>query len=138
MKQFFVKIAAILMTFVVLFSTMSFTISQHYCGGELVSSAVFSKAESCSMKMQKPATPKNCSIQKENCCKDIIKQIEGKKVVKMEAQQLQNYQQIIVTSFVYTYINLFEGLEKNSFPFKNYTPPLLVTDIHIVDQVFII
>jgi len=138
MKQFFVKIASILMALVVLFSTMSFTVSQHYCGGELVNSAIFSKAKSCGMEIQKPATTKDCSIQKKDCCKDVIKQIEGKKVVKTEAQQLTNYQQIIVASFVYTYINLFEGLEKNNIPFKNYTPPLLVTDIHIVDQVFLI
>jgi len=138
MKDFSKKIASILMALVVIFSTMSFTVSQHYCGGELVSSALFSKAKSCGMEMQKPATPKDCNIQKENCCKDIIKQIEGEKVVKTEAQQLQNYQQIMVASFVYTYVNLFEGLDKNIIPFKNYTPPLLVTNIQVVDQVFII
>ena len=39
---------------------------------------------------------------------------------------------------VYSYINLFEGLEKNIVPFKNYSPPLIVTDIQVLDQVFLI
>ena len=49
MKLFIKKITALLMAFVVLFSTMSFTISEHYCGDHLVDSGLFSKAENCGM-----------------------------------------------------------------------------------------
>ena len=62
MKDFYKKISAILMAVVVLFSTMSFTISEHYCGDKLVDSALFSKAEFCGMEMQLPLQSKDCNI----------------------------------------------------------------------------
>jgi hypothetical protein len=137
MKEFSKKISAILMALVVVLSTMSFTVSQHYCGGELMDSALFSKAESCGMDMT-ISTKNDCNIQSKNCCKDVIKQIEGKKVVNIDGELFSFQQQLFVASFIYTYINLFEGLDTNIIPFKNYSPPLLVSDIQVTHQVFII
>ena len=47
-------------------------------------------------------------------------------------------QQQFLTTFLYTYINLFEGLPKQVIPHKDYSPPNLVSDIQVLDQVFII
>ena len=138
MKQLFQQITAIFMAFVVLISTMSFSISEHYCGDYLVDSALFSKAESCGMEMQKQSLIEGCSIEKDNCCSDIIKQIKGQNELKTDVTSLNFEQQIFVASFVYSYINLFEGLEYNIVPFKYYSPPLLVKDIQILDEVFLI
>ena len=138
MKQFFKKISAILMAFVVLFSTMSFTISEHYCGNDLVDSALFSKAESCGMEMQKTTPTDDCSFDKEDCCNDVVKQFEGQTNLKTDLSNLTFEQQVFVTAFIYSYVNLFEGLDKNIVPFKNYSPPLIVTDIQVLDQVFLI
>lgn len=138
MKKFLFKISAILMAFVVLFSTMSFSISEHYCGDHLVDSSLFSKAESCGMEMGNPVPPKDCSIQKDDCCSDIIKQIEGQTNLKTGVSNLNFEQQLFVASFVYTSINLFEGLATNIVPFKYYSPPLLVKDIQVLDEVFLI
>ena len=137
MKQFFVKIAAILMTFVVLFSTMSFTVNQHYCGGEVFDSALFSKADSCSMDEETPSK-EDCNVANKDCCDTIIKIYKGQNELETDVLSLNANQQLFVASFVYTYINLFEGLDTHIVPFKNYTPPLLVTDIHIVNQIFLI
>ncbi len=138
MKQFFKKILAVSMTFVLLFSTMSFSISEHYCGDMLVASAIFSKVESCGMEMQKQSQDEDCSFQSEDCCNEIIKQIEGQNELKSNFSKLNFEQQQFITSFAYSYINLFEGLDTNIIPFKNYSPPLIVTDIQVLDQVFLI
>ena len=138
MKQLLQKISAILMAFVVLFSTLSFTISEHYCGEHLVDSALFSKAESCGMDMQKPTPTKDCSIKKSNCCTDVVKQIEGQNELQPEFSSLDLKQQVFATLFVYSYINLFEGLENNIVPFKYYSPPLLVKDIQVLDEVYLV
>ncbi len=138
MKQFFRKISAIIMAFVVLFSTMSFTVSEHYCGHQLVDIGVFSKAESCGMEMQKPSTTKDCEIKKSDCCKDEVKQFKGQNELNTAFSNLNFEQQVFITSFTYTYINLFEGLAVSIIPFKYYTPPLLVTDILVLDQTFLI
>jgi len=138
MKQVINKIAAVLMAFVVLFSTMSFTISEHYCGDYLVNSSLFSKAESCGMEMQKPSPTKDCSVNKDNCCSDVLTHIEGQSELKTDLSNLNVDQQVFVASFVYTYVNLFEGLDRNVVPFKNYSPPLIVRDIQVLDSVFLI
>jgi hypothetical protein len=132
MKEIRNKIGAFLMALVVLFSTMSFTVSQHFCGGDLMDSAVFSKAHSCSMEKSN-----SCEIEKD-CCENLIKQIEGNKFVNTTVEQLNTPQKIFLASFVYSYINLFEGLKQNVIPFKNYTPPLLVSNLQVTNQVFLI
>jgi hypothetical protein len=138
MKQNFQKISALLMAFVVVFSTMSFSISEHYCGDHLVDSALFSKAESCGMEMENPAPTKDCSVKKDNCCSDVVKQVEGQSDLKITSTDISFEQQIFVASFFYSYVNLFEGLENNIIPFKNYSPPLIVTDIQVLDEAYLI
>ena len=77
MKVFLKNIASIFLAFLVLFSTMSFTFNEHYCGDILIDSTLFTKAETCGMEIQKPSPEENCSIEKKNCCKDVVKLIEG-------------------------------------------------------------
>lgn len=60
MKQIFNKTVALFLAFVVLFSTMSFTIDMHFCGNTLVETAIFHKAKGCGMETQNVAkTNKN-------------------------------------------------------------------------------
>jgi len=138
MKQIFKKIVAVLMTFVVLFSTMSFSISEHYCGNTLMNAALFSKAESCEMDAKMTAASKDCIVVDEDCCKDVIKQIEGQNELKSDFSNLNLEQQVFIASYIYTYVNLFEGLESNIIPFKDYTPPLIDKDINVLYQTFLI
>ncbi|MDF1516414.1 MAG: hypothetical protein RQ864_02770 [Lutibacter sp.] len=138
MKQLLRKISASLMAFIVLLSTMSFTVSEHYCGHTLVDTALFSKAESCGMDLQKTTPMDRNSIHKDNCCKDELKQFMGQNELNTSFSSLNFEQQVFVASFTYAYLNLFEGLKENIIPFKYYTPPLLVTDILVLDQVFLI
>ena len=49
------------MAIVVLFSTMSFTVDMHYCGDNLVETAIFHKAKGCGMEMENPST-EGCSV----------------------------------------------------------------------------
>uniref|UniRef100_UPI00404A80EC HYC_CC_PP family protein n=1 Tax=Gelidibacter sp. TaxID=2018083 RepID=UPI00404A80EC len=45
---------------------------------------------------------------------------------------------LVDMAFFNTYINLFEGLEENVISFKTYRPPLLSTDIIILNETFLI
>ncbi|RLD26548.1 MAG: hypothetical protein DRI75_11510 [Bacteroidetes bacterium] len=143
MKAFIKNIASVFLAFLVLFSTMSFTISEHYCGDIMVDRSLFSKAESCGMdsdnyRKQKNTSTSNCSITKMNCCENVVKHIEGQDDLKISFNKLTLDQQLFVATFVYAYINLFEGLDKKAIPFNDYSPPLIVKDIHILDEVFLI
>ncbi|MCX7547787.1 hypothetical protein OS188_07470 [Xanthomarina sp. F1114] len=137
MKQFFHKIGSLLMAFVVLFSTMSFTLNMHYCGDTLVETAIFHKAKGCGMEMEKPST-EACSITKKNCCDDKQLAIEGQNELQLQVDKVTFQQQVFIASFIYSYINLFEGLDKNASSFEAYKPPLVVKDIFKIDETYLI
>ena len=138
MKDFFRNITALSLAGLVLLSTMSFTINKHFCGDILVSTSVVVKATSCGMDKQIPSSEKDCSIIKKNCCKEVSQLIEGQDDLKLNFSDISFQQQVFITSFVFTYINLFEGLDTNIVPFKYYSPPLVVKDIQLLDEVFLI
>ena len=125
------------MAFVVLFSTMSFTVNMHYCGDTLVETTLFNKAKGCGIEMEKPST-EGCSITKKNCCDDKQLVIDGQDELKLNFDKLTFEQQQFVASFVYTYINLFEGLDKNVSSYEEYKPPLVVKQIFKIDETYLI
>lgn len=125
------------MAFVVLFSTMSFTIDMHYCGETLMDSAIFQKAETCGMEMENPLTD-GCSITKKNCCNDEIIVVDGQDELQLQVDKISFEQQVFIASFVYAYINLFEGLDKSVSSFEEYKPPLVVKQLYKIDETYLI
>ena len=127
------------MAFVVVFSTMSVTIHEHYCGGEMVDSSMFLKAESCGMDMAMDIPAENFPEEvNSNCCEDVVKLVEGQTELKTQVTNLDFEHQLFVAAFIKSYINLFEGLDNQVIPFKDYSPPLIIKDIQLLDEVFII
>lgn len=125
------------MALVVLFTTMSFTIDMHYCGNTLVEAAIFHKAKGCGMEMQKPST-KSCSITLKNCCTDKQMIFDGHDELQLSFNTLSFEQQQFLASFIYTYINLFEGVEEEVNSYRDYIPPLVVREIYKLDETYLI
>ncbi|WP_088353010.1 HYC_CC_PP family protein [Polaribacter haliotis] len=138
MKEFSHKILAILMSFVVLFSTTSFAITKHYCGDTLIDTAVFNKAETCGMEMDLASTVEGCSVIKENCCNDEQILIDGQDEVQIQFDKISFEQKVFIASFIYSYVNLFEGLDKNVSSFQEYVPPIVTNHIYKIDESYLI
>ncbi len=136
MKKLIDKILAILMSFVVLFSTMSFTVDMHYCGDYLVDTAVFSKADTCGMEMRTSINP-DCSTVVSNCCSEQQINFDGQKELQNTVDKITIEQQKIVTSFIYSYITFCKGA-KNIIPFKDYSPPPILKDRYKYFEVYLI
>ena len=137
MRRVFHKIMSLAMAFVVLFSTMSFTVNMHYCGDTLLETAIFHKSKGCGMEMEKPST-EGCFITKKNCCDDKQLVIDGQDELRLNFDKLTFEQQQFVASFINTYINLFEGLYKNVSFYEEYKPPLVVKQIFKIDETYLI
>ncbi len=118
------------MALLVLFSTMSFTVEKHFCGNTLVDVALFSEAEGCGMEI--PATTEN------SCCKDELDIIKGQDELKISFDKLSFDQELFVASFVYTYINLFEGIDENVSLYEEYKPPLVIRQLYKIDETYLI
>ncbi|MFT5077447.1 MAG: hypothetical protein ACI85B_002518 [Flavobacteriaceae bacterium] len=137
MKQVFRKIMSLVMAFVVLFSTMSFTVDMHFCGDTLVETALFHKAKGCGMEMEKPST-EGCAITKKNCCNDEQLVVDGQDELQLSVDKISFEQQVFIASFVYTYINLFEGFDIKMSSFERYKPPLVIREIYKIDETYLI
>lgn len=137
MKQVFHKITSFLMAFVVLFSTMSFSVDMHFCGNTLVNTAVFQKAKGCGMEMQKP-TSEGCEITKKNCCSNQQIVVDGQNELQLSVDKLTLEQQVFMTSFVYTYHALFEGVEEHTNFYGDSSPSQVVRHIYKLDESYLI
>lgn len=135
MKRLFQKSAALAMALLVLFSTMSFAVNKHFCGKVLVEKSVFAKSKSCCAGMHDSTADPS---EKNQCCTNEKVVVKGQDELKISHQNFDFQKDIFFSVFVYPYINLFEYLPQQIIPFKEYSPPLLVYDISILDQVFLI
>lgn len=126
------KIFSIGLSLLVLFSTVSFTIEKHYCGDTLVDVSIFTEAEKCGMEAQD-------MLQKKSCCKDEVDVVQGQDELKAPSfEDLNIEQQQLLVAFTQSYSSLFESLPKEVVAHTDYSPPNLVYDIQVLDQVFLI
>ncbi len=125
------------MAFVVLFSTMSFTINMHYCGDTLVETVVFHKAEGCGMEMEKP-TSEGCAIAKKMCCEDQQLVVDGQDELQLQVDKISVEKQVFISSFFDTYSHRFDDLEKNVVSYEDYRPPLVRRQLYKLDETYLI
>lgn len=121
------------MAFLVLFSTVSFTVDKHFCGKVLVDQAIFSEAKTCGMH-----SGESSASAEDDCCDEEKVLVEGQKELKISFDDLNLEQQVFLTGFTYSYLELFIGQPLAETPFLHYKPPLLVYDIQLLDETFLI
>ena len=130
------KVFSIFMAMLVMFSTVSLTVEKHYCGDTLVDVAIFEEAKKCGMESSNMPVEE---ITKKPCCKDTVDLLEGQDELRVNSfDDFDFEQQLFVATFVYSYINLLEGLPQLVVPHKDYSPPNLIVDVQLLDQVFLI
>lgn len=137
-KKLFQQITSLCLAFLVLFSTMSFTVDMHFCGKSLVDVSVLKKAATCGMEIQDNKTSDKHGLEKKSCCSDHTITVAGQENIKASFEKFTFGQQLFITAFTYSYLNLYQSLESRIVPFKDYSPPLLVRDVLLLDQTFLI
>jgi len=138
MKKILHNIAAICMAFVVLLSTMSFTIDMHYCGTTLVDTAIFKQAKSCGMEQQKTSNTNDCSFQKKNCCTDMQLDIAGQDELQLVFANYTPLEVQWLAVFVDSYLARFPLVETTQHSFYKHLPPLVVRPIYQLDESYLI
>ena len=141
MKKLSFKIGALMLAFTVLFSSLSIGIDKHYCGDMLFSKAIFLQAEDCGMEMATACPGHSTSeqyVQQESCCHDVQIIIEGNDV-NQTASQLQTLKTFKVLVPLNIGINFaLVDTQKHLAFYKDYAPPLIVQDIPVLIQSFLI
>ena len=130
MREVTHKIGSFFLAFLLLFSTLSFTLEMHFCGETLVVYALFHPAEDCGMSMGSDTM---------GCCDDVELYVQGQDDLTASQDILIDVPEILFQEVLYTYVvSLVEDLPKTFIPFKEYSPPRLIPDISLRDQVFLI
>jgi len=137
MKNNFYKISSFFLALLVLLSTLFLTVESHYCGDILVDSSLFGHVESCGMDSLQANSSKD-TLEGKNCCNNEQIVLNGQNELNVSFDNFTIDQQIFVASFVYAYINLFEGLENKVSSFSEYPPPLIVKNIYKLDETYLI
>lgn len=138
MKTTFNKITSIFLATLVMFTTMSFAVNMHYCGDSLIDYSLFQNAHTCGMETEQPTDDCDTTIPEDSCCTDIQIVIEGQDELKLNFDTLNFEQQVFVATFFYSYVNLFEGLDSNVIPFRDYKPPILIWDFQKLHETYLI
>ena len=137
MKSIGKKIYAFLMSCIVMFSSMSFAIDEHFCGDQVIDVSYFGNADNCGM--EELGANSNVPILKGyNCCKDEITRFESslysiEKPISIHSLASQ------YLFFNPHYINGFNKIKTLRIEyFKNFSPPDICQDIQILHQTFLI
>jgi len=137
-KKVFSNIGSIFLALIVLFSTFSFTIEKHFCGGELADYSFIGNLNRCEMPAKTHDDTKETFLNKVPCCQDSVEIIDSTNDELSVTKELNIQTVQLLAAFVYSYTNLFDGLEEHIVPFKNYAPPLVVADIQLLHDTFLI
>jgi hypothetical protein len=134
MKSIFIKVTSALLAFLVLFSTLSFTVESHYCGGLLMDISVIGEANDCGMKVEQSRSAK-----KINCCKDEVIITEGQDELHPASFDTLNFkkQQFLTTSYS-SNLNLFKEESSRSIIYKAFHRPVIPINFQIKYQSFLI
>lgn len=118
----------------VLASTMSFKVESHYCGDNLVDTSIFSEAKKCG-----GMDTEEVVYVKKPCCKDTVDIVKGQDDLNtVDFPYVSTMTQFTLSAFIYTYYNIFESVPKRIIPHKDYAPPNLIKDIHVVYETYLI
>jgi len=140
MKKILINIASNFLAFLVLFSSVSFTVEKHYCGGQLYSESFFGHAKECGMSDMDGGICKinshNIAVSKKSCCKTDFKFINGsqfKKESLIDVTSKYQYFFAKLNSIDYKYLL---KKEFNVAIFSNYFPPPIIKNLNILFRVF--
>lgn len=137
MKLIIRNISATILSFIVMFSSMSFVIDEHFCGSRLMDVSYFGDADNCGMD-EIDVSSDISAFKKNNCCKDQITLLQSSIFHKEKLINLQNTD--IETSILET--SCYSVFYKNSSLklkyYKDFSPPDIEKDIRVLHQTFLI
>ncbi len=133
MRAIMHKSGAILMSLLLLFSTLSFTVDMHFCGHSLVDLKVFERADTCGMSMSSDA------MQEMGCCTDVEIQVDGRQDLEpvVSAVEIVPLAAVLEVSY-FQLLNPQVLVQQKQSTFLIDSPPRPGPDLQITYQQFLI
>ena len=131
------KISTTLLSFIVLFSSMSFAIDEHYCGTNLMDVSYFGDADNCGSE-ELTMNSRTSSVKQNNCCKDETTLLESSIFNKDKFINLQHVDVEIFLFKTNSYLVNFNYTATEIEYYSDFSPPDISQDIQILHQTFLI
>lgn len=125
------------MAFLVLFSTVSFSMDMHFCGDTLVDYSFFDDSADCGMNLLADKE-QECPMSLMKCCTDHEISQEGQDELAFSWNAMDLDQQEFIIAFTLSYLELYTSLSKKTIPFSQYSPPLITYDRQLLLETFLI
>ncbi|WP_200875674.1 HYC_CC_PP family protein [Nonlabens ulvanivorans] len=131
------NISVLMMAVVVLCSTLSFSVHKHFCGPFLKDISMIVPSHGCGMETNK--TTESCAVVLEkSCCNDVVELVKGQDDLKLSWDHFNLDQQQFIILFTHSFIYSITGDDLVDTPFTSYSPPLVIRDIPVLHQSFLI
>ena len=124
------------MAVMLLLSTVSWTIEKHTCMGRVMDVALFAKAQDCGMDAAMQAMEDESLGN--HCCGEETITLQGQDDLKITFNDISLDQQVFLVAFTTAYLALLVPTEQQTSINEYYPPPLLVKDIQLLDETFLI
>jgi hypothetical protein len=131
------KISTTLLSFVVLFSSMSFTIDEHYCGNNLMDVSYFGDADNCGAE-EVAMNSRTSLIKQNNCCKEETTLLESSIFNKEKFINLQHVDAEVLFFQANSYFGTYKDIAIEIEYYTNFSPPDIAQDIQVLHQAFLI
>ena len=131
------KISTTLLSFIVLFSSMSFTIDKHYCGNNLMDVSYFGDADNCGSE-EVTMNSRTSLIKQNNCCKDETTLLESSIFNKEKFINLQHVDAEVLFFKANSYLGTYKDIAIEIEYYTDFSPPDIAQDIQVLHQAFLI
>jgi hypothetical protein len=136
------RILAISLAALILFMSVGLSVGNHYCDGVLASSSLtmIHDVEGCGMELevQEACANTSRSVEKKNCCSEDYLQLKLDDNFNKTSTQNLSIDFEFVAAFVVTYLDLYSFKNANTPEYLDYSPPLLSSDVQVMNQTFLI
>jgi len=151
MKEVFYKIASFLLSFIVIFSTLSFSVETHFCGDDVVDTSFFGNANACETDDDHNNDCHNdCHVDlfekhedkfsnsHSNCCTNETLFIEGSNFTTDSSKFDSDVDDLFLNDFQKYSFTTNTYINKNECNHKYYIPPILNYNYQVIFQSFLI
>ena len=131
------KISAYLLSCIVLFSSMSFAIDEHFCGDQVMDVSYFGNADKCGMEEVK-INSNNSVLKGNNCCLDQITLFQSSLFNVEKPTNLHNLELQFLSWNSSLYVGFHRITSIKLEYYKDFSPPDINNDFQVLHQVFLI
>ncbi|MCO6499098.1 MAG: hypothetical protein J5I47_01830 [Vicingus serpentipes] len=134
------KLLAIILSFVILVTSMGFTISSHICGGKKVKTVMGMIHSDVSCGMEEDNNSNSCEkgvMIASNCCQDEFQLVQFDEDCTQQANEVKLNKELSAV-LITVVLNLVSLETTQEVFYSDYSPPPLVRDVPVLIQSFLI